>query len=107
MGISLLGVAGKLLARIIQDHLPSLVEDTLPNSQCKFRSGRGCIDMMFVARQLMEKSIEHESDLYILFVDHHKAYDSVTHLAVWKVMERLNVPQHAVFGVLSTRWNEG
>ena len=86
-GICLLDVAGKVLARSIQDRLGSLAEDTLPNSQCGFRSDRGCIDMVFFVRQLMYKSIEHESDLYVLFVDLRKGYDSVPHIAVWKVLE--------------------
>ena len=66
-GISLLDVAGKLFARLIQDRLQSLAMDVLPDSQCGFRSGRGCIDMVFLARQLVEKAIEHSSDLYVLF----------------------------------------
>ena len=34
------------------------------------------MDMIFVARQLMEKSWEHDS-LFVLFIDLWKAYDSV------------------------------
>ena len=43
-----------------------IVEGLLPDSQCGFRKGCGCVDMIFVARQLMEK----------MFVDMKKAYDS-------------------------------
>ena len=53
-----------------------VAEDILPD-QCGFRKGRGCGGMMFVARELVEKSIEHNSQLYVLFVDLKKAYDSV------------------------------
>ena len=49
---------------------------------------------MFVARQLLEKSIKHTSQLYVLFVDHRKAYDSIPHHALWLVLERVGVPQH-------------
>ena len=66
-GISLLDVAGKLFARLIQDRLQSLAMDVLPDSQGGFRSGRGCIDMVFLAKQLVEKAIEHSSDLYVPF----------------------------------------
>ena len=37
----------------------------LPESQCGFRKWRGCVDMIFTARQLVEKSREHDDLLYI------------------------------------------
>ena len=57
-GISLLDVVGKLFARVIQERLQVIAERVLPDSQCGFRKGQGCCDMIFVARQLMEKARE-------------------------------------------------
>ena len=53
-GISLLSIAGKILAKIILNHLNAhLVHAGLiPESQCGFRKDRGTIDMIFTARQL-------------------------------------------------------
>ena len=48
-GISLLDIVGKVFARIIQERLQVIAEHTLPESQCGFRKGRGCVDMIFVA----------------------------------------------------------
>ena len=91
-GISLLDVIGKLFARILQDRLQTVAEDILPDSQCGFRKGRGCIDMVFMARQLVEKSIEHDSTLYALFIDLKKAYDSIPRAALWLVLAQFGVP---------------
>ena len=91
-GISLLDIVGKVFARILQERLQKVVEDTLLDSQCGFRKGRGCVDMIFVARQIVEKTREHNSTLYILFVDLRKAYDSVYRLALWKVLEKYGIP---------------
>ena len=66
----------------------------MPESQCGFRKGHGCLDMMFVAGQLLEKAIEHTSQLYVLFVDLRKAYDSIPHHALWLILETVGVPQH-------------
>ena len=74
-GISLLSIAGKILARVLLKHLE---QAHLPESQCGFRTGRGTIDMIFAARQLQEKSMEQRHDLYITFVDLNKAFDSVS-----------------------------
>ena len=56
-GISLLSVAGKILARIILDRLISTVsEETLPETQCDFSPGRSTIDMVFSVRQIQTTS---------------------------------------------------
>ena len=60
---------GKVFARILQDRLQVVTERVLPESQCGFWKGSGCIDMIFTARQLVEKSRERDDPLYILFVD--------------------------------------
>ena len=91
-GISLLDVVGKVFARILQERLLVITERALPESQCGFRRGRGCVDMIFVARQLVEKSREHETPLFVLFVVLKKAYDSVPRCALWQVLQKCGVP---------------
>ena len=72
--------------------LQIIAETFLPNSQCGFRRGRGCADMIFAARQLVEKIHGHDDVMFILFVDLKKAYDSVPRDALWKVMGKTVVP---------------
>ena len=64
-------------SRIIQERLQVIAEMFLPESQCGLRKERRCCDMIFVARQLLEKTREHHDSLFTLFVDLRKAYDSV------------------------------
>ena len=84
----MLDVVGKVLGRIIQDRLQVIAEALLADSQCRFRKGQGCVDMTFVARQLMEKAKEHGDSLFIMFVDLKKAYDSVLRNALWTVLAK-------------------
>ena len=49
----------------------------LPESQCGFRTGRSIIDMIFSLTQLQEKCIEQHKDLYLIFIDLTKAFDTV------------------------------
>jgi len=42
-----------------------IAEGLLPDSQCGFRKGRGFTDMIFAARQLMEKTREHGDYLFL------------------------------------------
>ena len=58
-GISLLSVAGKILANILLKRLIQHVsEDLMPETQCGFRQNRSTSDMIFAARQTLEKSRE-------------------------------------------------
>ena len=52
-----------------------------------------CVDMLFCARQLVEKAYEHNSKMFLLFVDLRKAYDSIPRQAMWKVLAKYGVPQ--------------
>ena len=62
-GISLLSIAGKILARILLNRLNEHLEQSglLPESQCG--KDRGIIDKIFTARQLQEKCQEQTVDL--------------------------------------------
>ena len=68
-------MVGKVLGRIVQGRLQVIAEKILPESQCEYRKGCSCADMIFVARQLVEKAREHGESWYVLFVDLRKAYD--------------------------------
>ena len=91
-GISLLDVVGKIFARIIKEKLQIIAETIIPESQCGFKKGRGCVDMMYVARQLVENTREHDDVLYVLFVDLKKAYDSIPRDDLWRVLDKVGVP---------------
>ena len=92
--ISLLDVAGKVFAQIIQERLQVIAKKILPDSQCGFRKGRGCTDMTFVARQLVEKCREHDDTLFVLFVDLRKEFDSEPRPALWHVLKKSGVPSN-------------
>ena len=88
-GISILSVAGKVLAKIMLTRLLEHVADlVLPESQCGFRRGRSTIDMIFVARQLQEKCREQHQDVYLAFVDLTKAFDTVNRDLLWNILRK-------------------
>ena len=61
----------------------------------------GCADMIFVARELVEKAREHGESLYVLFVDLRKDYDSVPRQTLWKVLEKYGMPEKMLNAVKS------
>ena len=92
--ISLLSIAGKILARVLLNRLNEHLERSglLPESQCGFRKNRGTIDMISTARQLQEKCQEQNVDLYMTFVDLTKAFDTVSREGLWKIMAKFGCP---------------
>ena len=89
-GISLLSIAGKILAKILLNRLNAHLDQAglIPESQCGFRKDRGTIDMIFTARQLQEKCQEQNVDLYMTFGDLTKAFDTVSRDGLWKIMAK-------------------
>ena len=91
-GISLLSIAGKILAKNLLNRLNVHLDQAglIPESQCGFRKDGGTIDMIFTARQLQEKCQEQNVDLYMTFVDLTKAFDTVSCDGLWKIMAKFS-----------------
>ena len=95
--MSLLSIAGKILARIILNRLIfNISEHNLLEAQCGFRPGRSTTDMIFAVRQVQEKCREQNLDLYAVFVDLTKEFDTVDRAALWTVLQKLGCPRKFV-----------
>ena len=95
-GISLLSIAGKVLASVLLNRLNEHLEQSRllqkASVDSEFRKDRGTIDMIFTARQLQEKCQEQNMDRYMTFVDLTKAFDKVSREGLWKVMAKFGCP---------------
>jgi hypothetical protein len=47
-------------------------------------------------RQITEKHYEHGIDLYFLFIDYQKAFDSINRNALIKIMEQFDIPKKLI-----------
>ena len=52
--------------------------------------------MIYTVCQLVEKSWEHRSKVFLLFIDLKKAYDSVPREAIWTALGKLGVPEPVI-----------
>ena len=98
-------MAGKILARVVLNRMIThIVPDVYPESQCGFRAGKGTVDMIFALRQIQEKSRKQNNDLYMVFIDLTKAFDTVNRPALWKVLRKLGIPEN-MLSVISSFHN--
>ena len=91
-GISMLSVAGKILAKVLLNRLQPLSESIIPETECGFRPGRGTTDMILSARQVQEKCREQGRDLCLACIDLSKAFDSVNRESLRACLARLGCP---------------
>ena len=91
-GISLLSVVGKLFADILLQRLKRVAEKVYPQSQSGYRESRSTIDGIFTLRQLIEKTKEQRQQMYIVFVDFTKAFDTVNREFLFKILGKLGCP---------------
>ena len=90
--ISLLSVVGKVFADILLQRLKRIADKVYPQSQSGYRENRSTIDGIFTLRQLMEKTKEQRQNLYIVFVDFTKAFDTVNREFLFKILGKLGCP---------------
>ncbi|VVC38704.1 Reverse transcriptase domain [Cinara cedri] len=69
-----------------------LSEGVLGGNQGGFRPNRSTTDQIFCIRQIAQKSWEYNKELYILFIDFEKAYDSIHRPTLINILKEFNFP---------------
>ena len=100
-GICLMSVVGKLYGRVLINRVVKGTEAAIGEEQCGFRKGRGCVDQIFVVRQLCEKFLGKGRDVYFAFMDLEKAYDRVDRRALWQVLRMYGLGGKLLGGIQS------
>ena len=74
------------MLKILQARLQQYMNHELPHVQVGFRKGRGTRDQIANIRWIMEKVREFQQNIYFCFIDYAKAFDSVNHNKLWKIL---------------------
>ena len=64
----------------------------LPDVQAGFRKGKGTRDQIANIHWIMEKAREFQKNIYFCFIDNAKAFDSVDHNKLWKILKEMGIP---------------
>ena len=92
--IALISHASKVVLKILQARLQQNVNCELPDVQAGFRKGRGTRDQIANIRWIIEKAREVQKNIYFCFIDYAKAFDSVDHDKMWKILQETGLPDH-------------
>ena len=60
---------------------------SFPSSQAAYQHDRGTIEQIIALEQIIEKSIEFNNPVYIVFIDFTKAFDSIKQPSLWKLLK--------------------
>ena len=82
------------MLKILQARLQQYVNRELPDVQAGFRKGRGNRDQIANIHWIIEKAREFQKNIYFCFIDYAKAFDSVDHNKLWKILKEMGIPGH-------------
>ena len=63
----------------------------IADNQCGFMEGKGTANAIYILRQIIERTLEVNKDLYVCFIDYTKAFDRVRHEAIITILQQLNI----------------
>ena len=90
---TLISHTSKVMLKILQARLQQYVNCELPGVQTGFRKGRVTRDQIANIRWIIEKAREFQKNIYC-FIDYTKAFDSVDHNELLKILQEMGIPDH-------------
>ena len=92
-GVSLLRVAGKVFAQILNERLTQWADDNgkLVEEQGGFRAGYSTTDMFVLYAIIQRYLVKKSGKVYVCFVDFKKAFDTVNRGVLWNVLRKLGI----------------
>lgn len=87
--VSLTSVVGKILEKIMKDHITLHLEkfQLLKNSQHGFMSGRSCLTNLLEFFENLTSSLDEGDNVDAIYLDFSKAFDKVPHLRLGRKLE--------------------
>ena len=91
------------MLKIILNRLKPQAEKIIAEEQAGFRAGRSTTEQIFNLRILCEKYLQHQQDLYHVFIDFKKAFDKVWHAVLWATMKKYSISANLIQVIKSSK----
>ena len=83
----------KVMLKILQTRLQQYVNRELSDVQAGFRKGRGTRDQIVNIHWIIKKVTEFQKNISFSFIDYAKAFGSVDHNKLWKILKEMGIPE--------------
>ena len=94
--ISLIRHPSTVMLKTILNRLKPQAETIIAEEQAGFRTGRSTTEQIFNLHILREKYLQHQQDLYHVFIDLKKDFDRFCHAALWANMKKYNISTNLI-----------
>jgi len=95
-GIYLMDIVCKVISKVMERRLNSILLEHGMEAQNGFMGGRGTTDGIFLLYQALLKRREHQQDSFVLLIDLIKAFPGVSRELMYSVLAKFGVPPHLV-----------
>jgi len=104
--ISLMSHVLKVLLKVIEFRLKSKMDPEISDAQFGFRDGVGTRDAIFSLRNICERSLEVNQDVYICFIDYEKAFDRVQHSKLITILQEIGLDDKDIRIIRNLYWEQ-
>ena len=104
--ISLMSHVTKLVLRIVINRIRGRTLDEIAPVQYGFMPDKGTGNAIFVLRRLVETSVEKKRDVYTCFIDYSKAFDTVKHESLVKLLQSLDIDKSETRLLTNLYWKQ-
>ena len=84
------------MLKIILNSLKPQAEKIIAEEQAGFSGGRSTAEQVINLRIVCEKYLQHQQDIYHVFIDFKKAFDRVWHAALWATTKKYNISTNLI-----------
>ena len=95
--IALISHASKVMLKILQNRLQQYMNHELLDVQAGFRKGRETRDHIANILWIIKKVRKFQKNIYFCFIDYAKAFDSVDHNKLWKILKQMGISDHLTY----------
>ena len=95
--IALISHASKVMLKILQVKLQQHMNRELPDDQAGFRKSRGTRDQIPNIHWITEKNKSIPENIYLGLIDYTKAFNSVDHNKLWKILQEMGILDHLTY----------
>src|SRR5215469_15342755 len=103
--ISIMSQVTKILLMVVLTRIRNKIRPQIFEEQYGFVKRKGTRNVIFALRNLAEKGLKVNQDLYLCFVDYEKAFDKVKHEDSMKMLERLEINGKDLRIIKNLYWN--